>query len=201
MGANAPLSGNVTERQQRWFATVRANFEAKSGRRLADWAAIARSCPHATPRGRVDWLRAEYGLGVNHAALVLSEAFPDSGGDEPEAIRAALWKDAGSRAILEAVEAIAAASDALVIGHRKSFTSFSRAVQFAAMRPLKGGRALIGFRLVPAASPRLAAPARRESWSERLTATVELDDARAVDDELARIFAAAAVNGRHSPSK
>ncbi len=72
MGANAPLSGNVTERQQRWFATVRANFEGKSGRSLAEWVTIAQSCPHGTRRGRVDWLRENYGIGVNHAALVLA---------------------------------------------------------------------------------------------------------------------------------
>lgn len=194
MGADL-LPGNVTERQQRWFATVRANFEAKSGRSFAEWAAIARSCPHQSPRGRVDWLRENYGLGVNHAALVLAEAFPGSSWDAPDAMRAALWKDASALAILDAVEAMAAGTDGLVVGHRKSFTSFSRAVQFAAMRPLKGGRALIGFKLAPEASPRLAAPARRESWSERLTATVELDGAQAVDAELARIFAAAAANG------
>lgn len=196
MGANGePISGHLTERQQRWFASVRANFEANTGRSLDDWVAIARTCPHEASRARVTWLREQYGIGVNHAALVLSTAFPETGWDEPDAVRARLWKDSASRAILEAVERMAAATEGLVVGHRKSFTSFSRDVQFAAIRPLKGGRALIGFKLAPDASPRLAAPARRESWSERLTAVVELDDAQAVDSELARLFAMAAANG------
>jgi len=185
-----------TERQQRWFATVRANLAAKTGRSLDEWVAIARRCPYDRPRARVEWLRAEHGLGVNHAALVLSEAFPsDAGWDDPDALRSALWADPASRAILEAVERLAAKLDGLVVGQRKSFTAFSRGVQFAAMRPVKGGRALIGLKLPPDASPRLAAPTRKESWSERLTATVELGARADVDTEFEGLFAAAAANG------
>jgi hypothetical protein len=186
---------HLTPRQQRWFASIRANFEATSGRSLDEWVAVARSCPHDTPRGRVDWLRTQYGIGVNHAALVLSEAFPGAGWDEPEAMRDALWKEPASRAILDAVEAMAAGTEGLVVGHRKSFTSFSRDVQFAALRPLKGGGALLGLKLAPAVSPRLAPPARRERCSERLTATLALAAAFDVDDELAGLFAAAAARG------
>lgn len=191
-----PIAGHLTERQQRWFATVRANLADRTGRSLDDWVAIARSCPHDKPRARVDWLRAEHGLGVNHAALILSEAFPSGAGwDEPDTLRAELWADPASRAILDAVERVAAATAGLVIGQRKSFTAFSRDVQFAALRPVKGGRALAGFKLALDASPRLAAPARKESWSERLTATLELASPDEVDAEFARLFAAAAANG------
>lgn len=197
MGASgAAITGHLTERQQRWFATVRANLQAKTGRSLDEWVAIARACPHDRPKARVEWLRAEHGLGVNHAALVLSEAFPSGAGwDEPEALRAALWADPASRAILETVEAVARRVDGLVDGQRKTYTAFSRAVQFAAMRPLKGGRALLGLKLAADASARLSAPKRKESWSERLTATVELDGPGDVDDEIARLFEAAAANG------
>jgi hypothetical protein len=192
----APIAGHLTERQQRWFATVRANLQAKTGRSLDEWVAVARSCPHDRPRARVEWLRSEHGLGVNHAALILAEAFPSGASwDEPDALRAALWADDASRAILEAVERVAASVDGLVIGQRKSFTAFSRDVQFAAMRPLKGGRALLGLKLAPDASPRLSAPQRKEGWSERLTATVELGSASEVDREIERLFGAAAANG------
>ena len=194
--AGQPIAGRLTERQQRWFATVRSNIAAKTGRSLDAWVAIARQCPHDKPRARVEWLRTEYGLGVNHAALVLSEAFPSAGGwDDPGALRAALWADAESRAILAAIERVAADIPGLVVGQRKSFTAFSRDVQFAAARPLKGGRALLGLKLSPDASPRLGAPKRKESWSDRLTATVEHDRPADVDDEIARLFTAAAANG------
>lgn len=191
-----PISGHLTERQQRWFSTVRSNMHAKTGRSLDEWVTIARACPHDKPRARVDWLRSEHGLGVNHAALVLSEAFPSPDSwDDPVALRATLWADAGSRAILEAIERVAAGVPGLVTGQRKSFTAFSRDVQFAAARPLKGGRALLGLKLSPEASPRLAAPKRKESWSERLTATVELDRPADVDSEISRLFTAASANG------
>ena len=194
--SGAPIAGHLTERQQRWFATVRANLQAKTGRSLDEWVAIARACPHDRPRARVEWLRTVHGLGVNHASLVLSEAFPSGAGwDEPDALRAALWADPASRAILEAVEAVAGVVEGLVVGQRKTYTAFSRDVQFAAMRPLKGARALLGLKLAPDASPRLSAPRRKERWSERLTATVELDRPEAVDGEIARLFGAAAANG------
>lgn len=191
-----PISGHLTERQQRWFSTVRSNIAAKTGRSLDEWVTIARACPHDKPRARVEWLRSEHGLGVNHAALVLSEAFPSADNwDDPVALRAVLWADAESRAILEAIERVAAGVAGLVVGQRKSYTAFSRDVQFAAARPLKGGRALLGLKLSPDSSPRLSAPKRKESWSERLTATVELDGPADVDNEIARLFTAAAANG------
>jgi hypothetical protein len=197
MGATGhPIAGHLTERQHRWFATVRANLAARTGRSLDDWVAIAKACPHDKPRARVEWLRAEHGLGINHAALVLSEAFPSGAGwDDPGALRAALWVDVSSRSILEAVERVASGIDGLVTGQRKTYTAFSRDVQFAAIRPLQGGRARLALRLAPDASPRLRAPTRRESWSERLTATVDLGSAAEVGPEIERLFAAAAANG------
>ena len=36
---------------------------------------------------------------------------------------------------------------------------------------------------------------RRQRWSERLTATVELDRPADIDNEIARLFTAAAANG------
>ena len=187
----------LTERQKKWFATVQANFAKATGKPLADWVEIMKACPAEGPRGQAAWLKADYGLGVNHAAQILDACRPSDGPgwDEPEALRAALWKDAGSRAILEAIERAAAPVEGVISGQRKGYTSFSRAVQFAATRPLKGGRALLGLKLDPAASPRLSPAVRKESWSERLSAVVELDGPEQVDAEIARLFALAAENG------
>lgn len=110
-------------------------------------------------------------------------------------LRALLWAEPRSLAILEALERAAAKVEGVISGQRKGYTSFSRAVQFAAVRPLKGGRALLGLKLDPALSPRLAEAVRRESWSERLSAVVELDGPGAVNDEIGRLFAQAAENG------
>ena len=187
----------LTERQKKWFATVQANLEKNTGKPLADWVAIMKTCPETAPRAQAVWLKAQYGVGQNHAAQILDACRPADGPgwDEPEALRAALWKDAAALAILAAVERVAGGVGGVIAGQRKGYTSFSRSVQFAAMRPLKGGRALLGLKLAPEASPRLSPSARRESWSERLTATVELGATDQVDAEISRLFAQAADKG------
>ncbi|MNQ86262.1 hypothetical protein D3C85_1014500 [compost metagenome] len=191
------MTAVLTERQKKWFATVQANLEKNTGKPLADWIAIMKTCPETAPRAQAAWLKAEYGVGQNHAAQILDACHPADGPgwDEPQALRAALWKDPASLAILEAVERVADGVEGVISGQRKGYTSFSRSVQFAAMRPLKGGRALLGLKLASDVSPRLSPSARRESWSERLTATVELNAVDQVDAETSRLFAQAADNG------
>ena len=187
----------LTERQQKWFAAVRASLETKTGRSLEQWREVMKSCPETAHRARLAWLKAEHGVGVNYGSTILDacRSGDGPGWDEPEALRARLWTDLTSAAILAAVERAAADVDGVVPTQRKGYTAFSRAVQFAAMRPLKGGKALLGLKLDPTVSPRLSASVRRESWSERLTAVVELTDPAQVDGEIARLFAAAAGNG------
>ncbi|HEX8233694.1 MAG TPA: DUF4287 domain-containing protein [Caulobacteraceae bacterium] len=189
--------GQFTERQRKWFATVQANLEAQTGRPLDEWIEIVRrDCPGTTPRARSRWLKEVHGVGANHGAYILSTAFPSGPGwDDPSALRTALWVDPESLAVLEAAEAAARELDGVVIGQRKTYTAFSRAVQFAAMRPLKGGRALLGFKLDSSTSPRLKPPTRKESWSERLTAVLELSSPEEVDGEVRRLLALAYANG------
>lgn len=186
-----------TERQKKWFATVRANLERQTGKSIEEWVEIAKTCPHTAPRARSRWLKEEHGVGANHAAVILSQTSTgDSPSwDDPQALRAALWKDAGSAAILKALEEAVRPLPGLVQGQRKGYTAFSKDVQFAAARPLRGGRALLGLKLDPAASPRLAPSARKESWSERLTAVIELDGVADVDGEVRRLLGEAHRNG------
>ncbi|HZV85821.1 MAG TPA: DUF4287 domain-containing protein, partial [Brevundimonas sp.] len=181
----------LTERQKKWFATVQANLAAATGRPLDGWVELMKTCPEAGPKAQAAWLKAEHGVGANHAAHIIGacRSGESTRWDDPDGLRAALWNDAGPLAILEAVEGHAAALDGVISGQRKGYTSFSRAVQFAAIRPLKGGRALLGLKLDPGASPRLSPSARRESWSERLTAVVELDGAEQIDGEIAGLLA------------
>lgn len=188
----------MTERQKKWFATVRANFTAQTGRTLEEWVEVMKGCPERGKRAQLAWLKAEHGIGVNHGSHIIDACAPAGQGlgwDDPDGLRVALWKDPASLAILEAVEAVAGGVDGVIQGARKGYTPFSRKVQFAAIRPLKGGRALLGLKLDAAASVRLAPAVRKESWSERLTAIVELDAPEQVDAEIARLFAAAAENG------
>jgi len=186
-------TANLTPRQQKWFATVQANFAARTGKPIDEWIAIARTCPETTAGKQAEWLRVNHGLGANHAAYVLDRAFPsgEPGWSEPDALRAALWKDPASRAIFEAIERAADGLSGLVPTQRKGYSAFSRDVQFAAARPLKGGRALLGLKLDPEISPRLAPAVRKESWSERLTSVVEFDGPDQVDGEIRALLAKA----------
>jgi hypothetical protein len=187
----------LTERQKKWFATVRANLEKNTGRSLDQWRQVMVTCPETAPRARAAWLKAEHGLGANHAAQILDACRPTDapGWDEPAELRAALWRDASSLSILQAAEHVAAGHPDVISGQRKGYTAFSRAVQFAAMRPLKGGQARLGLKLDPGVSARLSPSIGRESWSERLTAVVDLSGPADVDAEIVRLFADAARNG------
>ena len=78
------------------------------------------------------------------------------------------------------MEAAVADLPGLVSAQRKSFTAFSREFQFAAIRPAKGGGAVLGLALEPSTDPRLEAP-KRESWSERLKSVLPLAGPADVD--------------------
>lgn len=186
---NGDPGDNLTERQKKWFASVQASLERDTGKTLDEWVAIARSCPETRPGARVVWLRDNHGLGVNRIAHILSVAFPpEIGWDDGPALRAALWKDPASAAILEAVEARVKALPRLVSGQRKGFSAWSREFQFAAIKPTKGGTALLGLAVPPDASPRLEAANGREGWSERLKSKIALASPADVDDDIAALL-------------
>jgi hypothetical protein len=171
----------LTPQQQKWFAAVKAGLEAETGRTLEEWVAIARTCPETRPRARLVWMKTQHGLGQNRAMQVLDAAFgggPDW--DEPAALLDALWTDAGGRAIYEAVAATIGGWEGVIVGPRKTFVGFSKAVQFAAVKPVKGGGAALGLPLPSDAHARLA-PSKKEPWAERNTATLLLASAKEWD--------------------
>jgi hypothetical protein len=172
----------LTERQQKWFASVQASLERDTGKTLDEWVKIARTCPHDKPKARADWLREHHGLGVNRAAHILSQAFPsEMRWDDAGPLRAALWADPASEAILQALETAAGKLPDITTGQRKSFTAWSRKVQMAAARPVKGGHALVGFAVEPTADPRLAPRGKSESWGDRLKGQMLLTSPTEVD--------------------
>ncbi|TCS15460.1 DUF4287 domain-containing protein [Caulobacter sp. BK020] len=182
--------GHLTERQRKWFASVREGLARDTGKSLEDWVAIARTCPETRPRAQLGWLKEHHGLGQNRASYVLSVAFPsERAWDNPDETRAALWTDPASLAILQALETAVAGLDGLVTGQRKGFTAWSREFQFAAAKPVKGGTAVLGLAVAPDASPRLREP-KNESWSERLKAKLPLASPAEVDDEVRALLKA-----------
>jgi len=166
---------NLTERQQKWFASVKASLERDTGKPLSEWIEIVRrDCPETTSRKQQAWLKATYGMSMVRAGHILHELSPEKDmWDDPETIRAALWTDPASSAILHAIEVLTAQLPDVVPTQRKGFTAWSRKVQFAALKPLKGGSAMLGLAVEPYSDPRLA-PAKKDSWSERLKSTLTL---------------------------
>jgi hypothetical protein len=165
---------HLTDQQKKWFASIRDGLQRETGRSLAEWVEIARTCPETKPRARLAWFKETHGLLQNRASYVLGEAFPAAAGwSEPDNLRAALWPDPAGRAILDAVEASVLTLPDVVMGQRKTFSAWSRKHQFAALRPVKGGTAMLGLALSPDASPLLEAP-KNEGWSERLKSRMAL---------------------------
>jgi len=181
----------MTERQEKWFASILESMERETGKTIDQWVAIAKTCPETKPNARKAWLKANYGLGTNRASVIFGRAFPANAmWAKSDDNRAALWADAQSRVILEAVEKAVAGFPNLVSGQRKSFTSFSREFQFASIKPVKGGKASLGLAVPLDADPRLEPP-KNESWSERLKGKLLLDSPAAVDASVKALLKAA----------
>lgn len=183
----------LTEQQKKWFASVRAGLERDTGKSLAEWVAIAKTCPipSSKPRAQLAWFKETYGLLQNRASYVLSEAFPREGGwDDANTLRDALWTDPGQRAIYQAVADVVGSFPGLVTGQRKGYSAWSKAYQFAAVRPVKGG-ARLGL-AVPAETDARLTPAKpNEGWSERLKSTAVLTSPTEVDEGLKTLLKAA----------
>lgn len=178
------VDATLTERQKKWFASVKEGLLRDTGKSLDQWAKIAKTCPETTTSGRVRWLKEKHGLGVNRAATVIDAAFPSAlGWDDPAALLDALWKDAGQRAIYDRIEAAARRLDGCVVGPRKTVSTFSRKVQFAAAKPTKAG-VRIAMCIAPAESKRLEPVKKSEGFNERLTAATTLTKTSDVDADI-----------------
>jgi hypothetical protein len=182
---------NLTARQAKWFASVRASLERDTGKTLAQWVVIARTCPETGHRARLKWLKDNHGLLQNHASHVLGEAFESvMSWQEPEKLIAALWVDPASAAIFQALDIAARAPGEVIQTPRKGYTAWARNFQFAAAKPVKGGALMLGLALTPDADPRLEAP-KTEVWSERLKARTLLASPAEVDGQIAALLKAA----------
>lgn len=182
---------NLTERQARYFAAMQASLERDTGKTLAEWVAIAKTCPEDKPRARLKWLKDNFGLLQNHGAHVLSEAFPpEVSWRDGDKLIALLWTDPAATTIFHALDAAARKPNDVVQTARKGYTAWSRQFQFAAARPLKGGKVMLGLALAPDAHPRLEPP-KNEGWSERLKSRTLLATPAEVDAGIEALLKAA----------
>ncbi len=184
--ATSPIKpkANITERQEQWFAAVKAGLEKETGKSFAEWVKIAKKCPETKPRARTKWMKDTHGIGINRASVIFSAAFEGSlGWDNPDALKDALWKDDAQRLIVDTLEKAIAKFDGVTIGQRKTFTAFSRKVQFAAIRPHQG-EVRLGVAVDAGLDRRFEAPLKNEGWSDRLKASTVLAKPGDIDARL-----------------
>jgi hypothetical protein len=172
----------LTPRQEKWFASVQASLVKNTDKTLAQWVEIAKTCPETAHRARLAWFKAEHGLLQNYASYVLGEAFPSvMPWTDSDGLLNALWTDPAKTAIFEAVRAAATALPDVIMGPRKSYTAFSRKVQFAAARPDKKGGIMLGVNVPIDVDARLQPRGKSESWAEKLV-SLPIADVAGVDD-------------------
>lgn len=180
---------NLTDRQAKYFASMRDSLKSATGKSLDEWVAIAWTCPETGHRARLKWFKETHGLLQNRASHVLSEAFGSTmSWREPQGLIEALWTDGASKAIFQAIDTAAQALPETIRTARKSYTAWSRTFQYAAAKPLKGGAVMLGLAVPPDGDLEMA---RNESWSERLKSRVRLDAPDSLGERLPALLRAA----------
>ena len=176
---------NLTPRQEKWFASVKASLERDTGKPLDEWVTIVtRDCPETERRKRELWVKQTYHVSGIRAGQIVNAAWPEADPwEDPVQARKLLWTDPQSRLLLEAFEARIAGIPDVLMTQRKSYTAWSRSVQFAALKPVKGGTVRLGIAVPPESDSRLGSP-KNESWSERLKSVVPLASPADIDDSL-----------------
>lgn len=138
------------DRLQRYFASLEANLAQATGKTLAQWVKIAKTCPHDKAGARLKWFKHEHGLGQSRAGLILWRAFGDGsmGEEDPNKLVDALFSKsfAGQRALYDKVASFIAKLGEGTISPRKGYVALYRLKQYGAIKPSKQGL-LVGLAL------------------------------------------------------
>ena len=141
---------NEPDRLKQYFAALEANLEKATGKSLAQWIKIAKTCPHTKPRERLRWFKDKHGLGQSRASLVLWRAFGNGsmGEEDPNKLVEALFAKsfAEQRAIYDKVAAFIEKLGEGTLSPRKGYVALYRLKQYGAIKPSKQGL-LVGLAL------------------------------------------------------
>lgn len=128
---------------KQYMASVEANLEKATGKSVAQWVKIAKTCPYSKPGERLKWFRNEHGLGLARAGLVLWRAFGGGtlGVEDPNRLVDSLFSKSfsGQRPIYDKVVEHAAKLGKGTVSPRKGFVALYRLKQYAALKPAKQG--------------------------------------------------------------
>ncbi len=167
------------------LASMIANLEEKTGRKLAGWVALARKSGAGKHGELVKHLKSEHGLGHGYANLVAREAL--QGGAAPAGDDLVSAQYSGPKAELRAIydrliKAVAGFGKDVEISPKKTYVSLRRSKQFALVQPSTRTRVDVGINLkgVPA-SGRLEPSG---SFNAMVTHRVRVESPGDVDREL-----------------
>jgi Domain of unknown function (DUF4287)/Domain of unknown function (DUF5655) len=128
---------------KQYMASLEANLESATGKTLAQWVKIAKTCPYEKPGERLKWFKREHGLGMSRAGLVLWRAFGGGtlGENDPNRLIDNLFSKsfAEQRALYEKVAGYVERLGSGTISPRKGYVALYRLKQYGAIKPRKAG--------------------------------------------------------------
>ena len=130
------------DRLQKYFASLEANIEKATGKSVAQWVKIAKTCPETKPRARLRWFKEKHGLGQSRAGLILWRTFGSGsmGEGDPNKLMDELFaKYPEQRALYDKVAACVTKLGAGTLSPRKSYVALYRLKQYGAIKPTKKG--------------------------------------------------------------
>ncbi len=176
-----------------YMAALEANLEKATGKSLAQWIKIAKTCPETKPRAQLKWFKDKHGLGQSRAMLVLWRTNGQGGfGDEdPDKLMDALFAKAPDlRPIYEKVAAYVEKLGAGTLSPRKSYVALYHLKQYGAIKPSKKGL-LVGLAMqkYPKSAPLI--DVKNFGGGDRNKKALVLDSAKAFDAEAKALIKAA----------
>lgn len=167
------------------IANMIANLEAKTGRSLDAWVALAGASGQAKHGGLVSWLKAEHGLGHGYANLVAHRTFAsDAGSSEDADLMEAMFAGpkAAMRPAYDRLAAIVSGLEGAQFAPKKGYVSFRRSKQFGLAQPSTRDRLDLGLNLKGVEpSGRLEASG---SWNAMVTHRVRIASVDEIDAEV-----------------
>ncbi|MDP2763505.1 MAG: DUF4287 domain-containing protein [Brevundimonas sp.] len=166
-------------------ASMIANLEARTGKSLDDWLALARASGQAKHGALVSWLKSAHGLTHGYANLVAHKTFASDAGSSGEAeLMEAMF--AGPKAAMkpafDKVAAIVSGLEGAQFAPKKGYVSFRRNKQFGLAQPSTRDRLDLGLTLKGVEpSGRLEASG---SWNAMVTHRVRIASADEIDAEV-----------------
>ncbi len=176
---------------QDMMEAIERNLPARTGRTLAQWAALVKKAGPAERKDRIAWLRKEHGLGGATAMLVAYAAEgrrPHQDYEDGDALVATMYS--GKKAALRQThDATLAAASRLgkdvAPSARKTYVSLVRKRQFAALQPSTADRVDLGL-VLPGVKSQGRLEATKTVGGGRVTHRIALRSPKDVDAEVKR---------------